>query len=676
MTAEEYLQRFDDDGYGSGLEERCKYATRQVFSMSQEDRLVKYIKKCSNMNYGLTFEQIKVLVYDYAKMLPNCNYPQSWNSKKKADTDWQYSFMIRNSTLALRKPESTSLARGLGFSKVKVEEFFTNYKNVLERYQFTPDRIFNLDETGVTTVLRPPRVVAPKGKKQIGLIASAERGELVTCVGVISATGNALPPVYIFPRVRNIDDYLENGPALSAAFGNKSGWMTGDLFIKTLEHIVKHTSCNKENKILLLMDNHESHTTLAAILYARENGIVLLSFPPHTSHKLQPLDVGVYGPFKGKCAVSLNDWMSNNPGKTVSVKHIARITKKPYLEAFTPSNITNAFEKTGIWPHNSSPFNDEDFDATLVYNDHGQQSKTERVSEEQLNRESEEPNLYGDTNMSNKIAEKDFRNQPSTSKEAVILPVPVQDGEQTKLSKPYILSPEAVRPLPKVKKEIKTVGRRPKANQGKSRIYTETPEKIRLEEIEEIKMEKQKQKSDRQKRKLKRSSKNIESPSCSDFVKIKKIKQVKRKVLLDSSSSESSNSDFECSSDSDVNLSFGSLQEDDNIEISSFILVKFVSQGSALHYIGCVQSTVSENSYQVKYLRRRDLYQEAVTAAAAAPRSPLPASSIVGRIRPPAAPYDAGIALPPPGAGTPLPPSHVCTPLPPAAAHARTWCRL
>ncbi|KAK4887332.1 hypothetical protein RN001_003603, partial [Aquatica leii] len=182
-----------------------------------------------------------------------------------------------------------------------------------------------------------------------------------------------------------------------------------------------------------------------------------------------------------KCTVSLNDWMSSNPGKTVSVKHIPSITKNPFLEAFSPRNITSAFEKTGIWPLNSSPFVDEDFDATLVYKD---QSIKEPVSDE-LNLQ----NDYGDVNIPNQIAET-----------------------------------EVVRPFPKVKKETTTL-RRPKVNQGKSRIYTESPEKRRVEEIEEAKIEKQKKKSEGQKGKLKRTSEDVNSPSTSDVVKMKKIKQ-------------------------------------------------------------------------------------------------------------------------------------------------------
>ena len=39
---------------------------------------------------------------------------------------------------------------------------------------------------------------------------------------------------------------------------------------------------------------------------------VLLTFPPHYTHRLQPLDVSVLGPFKQKLSVPQNDWLLNH----------------------------------------------------------------------------------------------------------------------------------------------------------------------------------------------------------------------------------------------------------------------------------------------------------------------------------------------------------------------------
>ena len=85
----------------------------------------------------------------------------------------------------------------------------------------TPERIFNLDETGVTTVQKLSKILASKGKKQVGMIASVGRGSLVTVCNVVSASGQALPPAFIFPRVHFKDNMLKNGPVGSMGLAVK-----------------------------------------------------------------------------------------------------------------------------------------------------------------------------------------------------------------------------------------------------------------------------------------------------------------------------------------------------------------------------------------------------------------------------------------------------------------------
>lgn len=45
---------------------------------------------------------------------------------------------------------------------------------------------------------------------------------------------------------------------------------------------------------LLILDGHGSHLTPDFLLYAVEHNIVVLTLPAHTSHVLQPLDVGLF----------------------------------------------------------------------------------------------------------------------------------------------------------------------------------------------------------------------------------------------------------------------------------------------------------------------------------------------------------------------------------------------
>ena len=108
----------------------------------------------------------------------------------------------RHQRLAKRRPEATSLSRSTSFNKNNVAEFFKNLQEVLERYHFRPNDVYNVDETGVTTVQKPTKVVARRGTKQVGGMTSAERSTLVTICCAVNATGGTVvPPFFVFPRL-------------------------------------------------------------------------------------------------------------------------------------------------------------------------------------------------------------------------------------------------------------------------------------------------------------------------------------------------------------------------------------------------------------------------------------------------------------------------------------------
>lgn len=92
----------------------------------------------------------------------------------------------------------------------------------------------------------------------------------------------------------------------------------------------------------------------------------MLSFPPHCSHKLQPLDVSVFGPFKRYCAAAQDAWLRNNPGKVLTIYDIPQIVTEALPLAMTTTNIRKGFEKTGICPFNANIFTDEDYSPSLV----------------------------------------------------------------------------------------------------------------------------------------------------------------------------------------------------------------------------------------------------------------------------------------------------------------------
>ncbi|KAG5896817.1 hypothetical protein JTB14_032059 [Gonioctena quinquepunctata] len=85
-------------------------------------------------------------------------------------------------------------------------------------------------------------------------MTSAERGTIVTMIAAISAIGNSVPPMLIFPRVHFKDYMMKDAPTVAIGAANQSGWSNEQL--RSL-----HTKPLPDDPVLLLIDNHESHVS-------------------------------------------------------------------------------------------------------------------------------------------------------------------------------------------------------------------------------------------------------------------------------------------------------------------------------------------------------------------------------------------------------------------------------
>ena len=72
-----------------------------------------------------------------------------------------------------------------------------------------------------------------------------------------------------FPQENDKPYMLNNAPAGSLSAANLSSWMTTDLFVDYLDHFKKHNKCSPEYRVLLILDNHASHISLAAVEKSR-----------------------------------------------------------------------------------------------------------------------------------------------------------------------------------------------------------------------------------------------------------------------------------------------------------------------------------------------------------------------------------------------------------------------
>ncbi|GBL73160.1 hypothetical protein AVEN_159238-1 [Araneus ventricosus] len=103
-------------------------------------------------------------------------------------------------------------------------------------------------------------LLALRGKKQVGTLTSAEWGVLVTAETCVNATGNFLPPMFVFPRKKENPLLMDDAPPGSFAVYHESGWINKETFLVWFNKFIEHSNPGPKKPVLLIIDGHNSHT--------------------------------------------------------------------------------------------------------------------------------------------------------------------------------------------------------------------------------------------------------------------------------------------------------------------------------------------------------------------------------------------------------------------------------
>lgn len=235
-----------------------------TFNDRQENDLINFLIDMDQRLMPLSKREFLRLVYQYAQDL---KIPHRFNKETKTAGEMFYShFMSRNKNLSLRIAQNTNIHRKFGFTEENANTFYNKLESLYNQFHFPPNRIYNADETGISEVHKNKKVITLKNKKTVGKLASAERGRNVTIMFCASASGDFVPPFFIFGTTPNKKKELtDNMPENYGVVTAKKGWMTAEIFLNWLGHFVKHAQPTRENPVLLILDGHSSHKELSLL---------------------------------------------------------------------------------------------------------------------------------------------------------------------------------------------------------------------------------------------------------------------------------------------------------------------------------------------------------------------------------------------------------------------------
>jgi hypothetical protein len=235
-----------------------------------------------------------------------------------------------------RRPElQTRFQRKYDYQRVKCEDpevirgWFELVKNIIAKYSICEADIYNFDETGfMMGVISTGMVVTSSGGRAKAKTIQPGNREWVTVVQAVSSVGYIVPPYIIVAGKTHLDSWYDKAefPPRWRTGVSQNGWTTNELAIDWIRHFEQFTFPRKLGVYrLLVLDGHESHHSDEFEEYCKEHNIITLCMPPHSSHILQPLDVGCFGPLKKSYRRQIEHLMR---------QQCTHITKEDFIPAF------------------------------------------------------------------------------------------------------------------------------------------------------------------------------------------------------------------------------------------------------------------------------------------------------------------------------------------------------
>lgn len=168
-----------------------------------------------------------------------------------------------------------------------VDDWKARLPRIIDGY--SPDDIFNMDETGIFYKLLPDRTLCFKQEKCHGGKRAKDRLTAAVCANM---SGTEKLPLLVIGKSKN-PRCFKNVKSLPVDYkANSKAWMTGEMFTDWIVAFDKKMK-KKNRKVLMFVDNCPAHSDVRNLL-----ATTLVFLPPNTTSVLQPCDQGIINSFK------------------------------------------------------------------------------------------------------------------------------------------------------------------------------------------------------------------------------------------------------------------------------------------------------------------------------------------------------------------------------------------
>lgn len=281
------------------------------------------------------------------------------STSSKLGDGWYRSFMIRHKDkLKARAAHILEPERAL-VNGDQIKAHFDLIKSEMEKFKFEPWAIANFDETMVQALKDRSKLVIPASCRHYYTVEQDAPFHM-TIGQCIFANGDSMKPLVIVPLKTFPQEVIMSEPDIIQSFdwsGQDSGWITAEIFKEWVQKSfipeIKMRRLAREKPdepVLLFVDGHSSRADPDTIKMLMEANVVVIVFPAHASHLLQPLDCWMYMQFKQQLG-SLRSITSNCPRPEQRLTML-RAVRTALRVATEPHHVTKSFKRAGIYPFN------------------------------------------------------------------------------------------------------------------------------------------------------------------------------------------------------------------------------------------------------------------------------------------------------------------------------------
>jgi len=325
------------------------HESQKILSTAEEETLLKTVTRLSKSGCPITL----LLTRDLAEeiRLSRFRLSSTPTSYPPLGKRWLDKFRKRYPELKTVYSRALDVSRFEGVNYPVINAYFDALTDLFLENSYPSDAIFNVDETGFAlgTTL-PSKVLIKRGDTRAFKKISG-RQEWITVIECVGASGVALPPLLIFKAKYTNTAWIPASTPEKWKFStSNSGWTSDNHAYEWLTTLFEpETRRNDSKRRLLLLDGHGSHLTARFIAFCLDKNIDLVCLPPHTSHLLQPLDVGVFSPLKRALLTEIEKLFRLDTRRIPRIEWTeAYITAR--AKAFTSRSIESSFRASGIYP--------------------------------------------------------------------------------------------------------------------------------------------------------------------------------------------------------------------------------------------------------------------------------------------------------------------------------------